>query len=478
MFDKKERGKRPQKGGSAVGTQKWGRVEIRFKNQALNALRRKMLADLDMEYYACLLAKRNVIGDLCIITVVETVYPDSDLYRQQGVASLRVTGDFLREILLEIDRRIDVDTFIDVHTHPFAVDDVHFSGTDDRDEEKFVEYLAKEADDIYYASIVLSQTRYEARYWEMDGRGRAVKTFAKIKTQKMSESIPMTGEESEEDKDRELLDTMFNRSVLALGLDKMRLITGGQHISVIGIGGIGSIIAEHLVHMGFNRISLVDFDTLEMSNLNRIVGVTYEDAEKRRVKVEAVRDGLLRINPKADIRAYKNNVFDREVEQVLAESDWIMVATDNHSSRFRIQELAFRYYVPFITAGVNITVENGEVRDMSGEVILIRIGDRVCLSCLNRLSFNEIAKDIHPDSCVRKGLVQKGYVTGSDVKEPAVKTLNTHLATMAVDVLVNQYTERHRDVVIQVYEDNDFQTIYEDRESVKNRNLNCNVCSI
>ena len=230
--------------------------------------------------------------------------------------------------------------------------------------------------------------------------------------------------------------------------------------------------------MGFSHINLIDFDTLELSNLNRIVGVTYEDAEKERVKVDAVREGLLRINPNADIRAYNHNVFDKEVERVLAESDWIMVATDNHASRYHIQELAFRYYVPFITAGVNISVKNGIVSDMSGEVILIRIGDRVCLSCLKRLNFNEIAKEIHPDKIVREGLVRKGYVRGSDVKEPAVKTLNSHLATMAVDVLVNQYTERHRDAIIQVYEDNEFQTIYEDKVSVANRNLECNVCSI
>lgn len=38
----------------------------------------------------------------------------------------------------------------------------------------------------------------------------------------------------------------------------------GQHISVVGVGGIGSIIAEHLVHMGFSHINLIDFDTLEL----------------------------------------------------------------------------------------------------------------------------------------------------------------------------------------------------------------------
>lgn len=79
---------------------------------------------------------------------------------------------------------------------------------------------------------------------------------------------------------------------------------------------------------------------------------------------------------------------------------------------------------------------------------------------------------------VREGLVAKGYVTGLDVKEPAVKTLNTQLANMAVNVLVNQYTERDRDAVITVYEDNGFPAIYEDTESVKFRDLHCRVCDI
>lgn len=105
------------------------------------------------------------------------------------------------------------------------------------------------------------------------------------------------------------IDDMFNRSVLVLGLDNMRRIANDQIISVIGVGGIGSIIAEHLIHMGFNHLNLIDFDTLEISNLNRIVVATYADAAKGRVKVE-----------------------DAPIERVIAASDWIMVATEKLST--------------------------------------------------------------------------------------------------------------------------------------------------
>lgn len=100
----------------------------------------------------------------------------------------------------------------------------------------------------------------------------------------------------------------------------------------------------------------------------------------------------------------------------------------------------------------------------------------MCLSCLGHVNYNEIAKERHPDPTVREGLVAKGYVTSGDVKEPAVKTLNTHLATMAVDTLVNQYTERRRDAVVTVYEDHDHPSIYEDTYSIEYRCMDCSVC--
>lgn len=446
-------------------------TSIRFKNQALSQLRERLLEDLSNEYFAALLAKQETVGDLRVLTVLDVRYPKKSAYKGQGGASLRVSFDsFMRDVLTEIDERLDVDTLIDVHTHPFSRRGAHFSSIDDADERAFVKYL--EPYGIGYASIVFSQTEYSARWWELNRWGKPRWKTAFIKTQKASEQIPSSDERHEEVK----IDGMFDRSVRALGLDGMRAITSAQSITVIGVGGLGSIVAEHLVHMGFGHINLVDFDKLEMANMNRIVGASYADAENGRLKVEAVREHLLSINPKARIEVIPRDVFDDEVEAVIAESDWVLVATDNHASRFHVQELCFRYFVPFITAGVNITVEDGKITDMSGETILVRMGDRVCLSCLGRVNYNEIAKERHPDPVVREGLVAKGYVSGGDVKEPAVKTLNTHLATMAVDTLVNQYTERRRDAVVTVYEDNDFPSIYEDTYSTEHRCMDCSVC--
>jgi molybdopterin/thiamine biosynthesis adenylyltransferase len=273
-------------------------------------------------------------------------------------------------------------------------------------------------------------------------------------------------------------DVFFQRSAQVLGLEVMRTIMHHQVISIIGVGGLGSVIAEHLLHMGFHAINLIDPDVLEVSNLNRVVGAYYEDAQQQRPKVEVVKRHLTSINPNATVLAYTKDVHDKEIESVLALSDWMIVATDNHSSRLKAQQLSVQYFVPLLSVGVNITVKDGLVDDMSGEVITARVGDWLCLSCLHRINPTKVASERHPDQTIRAELVKRGYVTGQEVKEPAVKTLNTFVATMAVEVLINQYTEMRRHVPVLVYENNGSMSLYEDRESVQQRNKHCFLCNI
>src|SRR5438067_12743329 len=160
----------------------------------------------------------------------------------------------------------------------------------------------------------------------------------------------------------------------------MRTIMHDQVISIVGVGGLGSIVAEHFIHMGFHELNLIDPDLLEVSNLNRVVGAYYEDAEQKRSKVDVVKRHLTKINPKATVLACKRDVHDKEMESVVALSDWIIVATDNHSSRLKVKQLSVKYFVPLLSVGVTVTVKDTKLEDMSGEVITAREGECMCLS--------------------------------------------------------------------------------------------------
>ncbi len=459
-----------------------GRYLIKFKQGDLAHLRARLLGDLSREQFAVLLGKTRKINGYTIINVIDLLFPAPADYAQQSVTFLRIKKDFIHRSLVELTERYDVDTLIDVHTHPFSQGRVSFSATDDADERAFFQFLNETFVNINYASIVFSQRQYSARFWSVRSRAIVARN-ALIKTQTRHEHVGSSDVHSvsdEEDDKTSLTDVggFFHRSALVLGMDVMRDIMHDQVISIVGVGGLGSIVAEHLIHMGFHEINLIDPDVLEVSNLNRIVGAYYEDAQQHRSKVDVVKRHLININPNATVLACKKDVHDQEVECVLALSDWIIVATDNHASRLRAQELSVAYFVPFLSVGVNITVKGSTIEDMSGEVITARVGDHLCLQCLNRINPIHVASERHPDTTVRTALVKRGYVTGKEVKEPAVKTLNTFIATMAVEMLVNQYTDARRHVPILVYENNGSQCVYEDRESVQQRNKQCFLCNI
>lgn len=449
---------------------------IKFKHGDFKFLKDTLLKDLQKESFAILIGKHEYINDIDIVNVFEIVFTPSYYYNIQNHAFLDIRKDFIHEILLRVTQRFDVDTIIDVHTHPFCDYAVSFSGTDNNDETTFFRFISNHFN-LKYASIVLSLNSYDARIWCNKKNGDIEHRKAKIKTQTSIELGESTKNNNRnvDDYHKKKFSELFDRSVLTLGLDVMREIVSNQIISIVGVGGLGSIIAEHLAHMGFQHLCLFDDDHLELSNLNRFVGGYYEQALNKCKKVSVVKEHLQKINPDILVDAFDINVTTSNFENLIVDSDWIFIATDNHTSRFVIQKFAFKYFIPFISSGVNITVVNNKIQDCSGEVITIRMGDCFCLNCLGRINFTNMAYESHPDSSIKKKIIDNGYVRGMEIKEPAVKTLNTMLATMAVNALIKQYTASRQPPII-VYENNKYECIYEDKISLEDRNKHCSVC--
>lgn len=452
---------------------------IRFPQGMFPELRNRLLADLEREAFALLLGKRTVVDGLCVIRVVEIVYPTPDDYDAQGLTSLRLKREFVYRQLVRMQQQVDLDTLIDVHTHPFCPDGAAFSSVNDQDEEQFMRWLDDTLDGIGYASIVLSQSDYSARVWDVqDGHSMAI--CARIKTQVIAEGWPCadSGHHDRSGESLADLDTGFMaRTTLALGLDVMRTIVSNQTIAIVGVGGLGSVIAENLIHMGFQSIQLIDPDIVEVTNLNRIVGAYYTDALESRLKVSVVKEHLRKINPEAVVEALPVGIEDESVLPLLMRSDWIIVATDNHYSRYQAQKIALQLGVPLVSAGVNITVEESRISDWSGEVIIARSGDGFCLNCLGRINPTQVAAYEHRADTIGAELVNKGYVTGQEVKEPAVKTLNAIIGAITVNVLIDQFSWHKEHHAITVYSGFPQARMDADIDSVVARQKNCYFCS-
>ncbi len=451
--------------------------EIRFSQSALSRLRQYLLEDLSKEYFAVGLGRYETIGDQQIIICVDFRLPGQDDYKNHGLAHLSLQKEFTYEVLREISDRVDVDAIIDMHTHPFASECVAFSGVDDRDEIQFRRFLTKHFEGLHYASIVFSQKSYDARVIVADKKGRSVSfKDARIKAPTRTERILHTSAFGKAQGAETRVPEFLARSSLLYDAEILRDFVTDSHVTVIGVGGLGSIVSENLVHNGFHSLTLVDQDNIEESNLNRIVGATFKDAKDRANKVDALARHLKGINPEVVVESIPDVVESPRAIEGIARSDWVFICTDNHSSRQAAQQACMRYCVPFISTGVNITVENGLTADVSGEVVLVRPGDHICLDCLWRLDPNRVAFERNRAGEIGATMIRRGYFSGADVKEPAVKSLNAIVACIATDALIGQFTAGRPVSHILVYDGTGIPKIYEDERSLKNRKASCATC--
>jgi len=120
---------------------------------------------------------------------------------------------------------------------------------------------------------------------------------------------------------------IFHRSELLLGGEAMSRIAG-KRVIIFGVGGVGSWCAESLVRSGIRHLTIVDPDRVCTTNINRQLMATSETVGQ--VKVEALRERLLSINPSAEITALQQ-VFTAETAERfdIGSYDYIIDAIDS-----------------------------------------------------------------------------------------------------------------------------------------------------
>ena len=104
-----------------------------------------------------------------------------------------------------------------------------------------------------------------------------------------------------------------------------RAVLGSARVGIAGAGGLGSNCAMHLVRAGVQHLTVVDFDVVNESNLNRQFFFRDQLGQK---KVEALKENLLRIDPDADIRAVDMRLDASSVRAVFADCDIVVEAFD------------------------------------------------------------------------------------------------------------------------------------------------------
>lgn len=127
------------------------------------------------------------------------------------------------------------------------------------------------------------------------------------------------------------MEGQFDRSRLLLGMDVVERM---QQVRVIlfGVGGVGSWCAEALVRTGITHLTIVDFDRVAASNINRQLMATSRTVGQ--VKVEAMRQRLLDINPDAEITAIETTYTgEANADFHLGDYDYVIDCIDSLQSK-------------------------------------------------------------------------------------------------------------------------------------------------
>ncbi len=144
------------------------------------------------------------------------------------------------------------------------------------------------------------------------------------------------------------MDNRFIRTELLLGKEGMIKLKNST-VAVFGIGGVGSFACEALVRSGLGKIILVDYDIIDISNINRQIHATSSTVGLP--KVEVMKKRLLEINPELDIEVYQEKYNDETREKLIStDYDYVIDAIDMITSKIDLITTCKEKNIPIISS--------------------------------------------------------------------------------------------------------------------------------
>lgn len=166
----------------------------------------------------------------------------------------------------------------------------------------------------------------------------------------------------------------YNRQIIIDGFGEVgQSKLKSARIFIAGVGGLGCSAAIPLAAAGVGKLRLVDFDTVELSNLNR--QVLHWDKDIGRPKVVSAAEKLRQMNPLTEIEAIQEVITEANIARLVEGCDAIVDALDNLPTRYLLNKTALERNIPLF---------HGAVHGFEGRALTILPGKSACLWCLYR----------------------------------------------------------------------------------------------
>ncbi|HGO5822858.1 TPA: molybdopterin-synthase adenylyltransferase MoeB [Mannheimia haemolytica] len=209
--------------------------------------------------------------------------------------------------------------------------------------------------------------------------------------------------------DHEML--RYNRQIILKSVDfdgqeKLK----ASRVLIVGLGGLGCAASQYLASAGVGHLTLVDFDLVSLSNLQR--QILHTDATIGQPKVESAKARLAAINPNIQIEAINQQCSDEQLAKLIANVDLVLDCTDNVTVRNQLNLQCFKQKRPLVS---------GSAIRFEGQVSVFCYQEQEpCYECLSRL-FGDATL-----SCVEAGVIA-----------PIVGIIGSIQALEAIKVLLN-----------------------------------------
>ncbi len=147
----------------------------------------------------------------------------------------------------------------------------------------------------------------------------------------------------------------------------------GASVLIIGVGGLGSASAIYLAAAGIGRIGLMDYDKVEITNLNR--QIIYDTPHLGMLKVDSAKRRLENLNPEVMIEIFPRLLAIESADDVIRNYPIVVDGTDNFASRYLINEVCVRLSKPYVY---------GAIYQFSGQTSVFDANRGPCFQCVYR----------------------------------------------------------------------------------------------
>ncbi len=194
---------------------------------------------------------------------------------------------------------------------------------------------------------------------------------------------------------------MFDRVISLIGNDKFVNLQNTK-VLIVGCGGVGGYAFETLVRSGIGNIDLIDFDDIDVSNLNRQVITSQSNIGLS--KVEEAKKRALLINPNLNINTYKMFLDDSNIDKILNNNyDYIIDACDSVNTKIELMKKS-------VTGKFKLISSMGTAKKMNPT--------KLSITTLDKTNYDPLAKVLRKKIKDLK-INKKMYVVSSD--EAAIK---------------------------------------------------------